>query len=225
MNIKLRDILLKSIPYMLSIIGGITLFLVTVDNIKNPSIADLITNIAASLLSIPIVFLLYDYSNYRISKELNQTLASSMSSRLSGVMLGLVILLRSAAGMRGKLTLGSLNKMRDIPLHKIQLRMSGKSAQMQKLKAYHTELDDMIYKYGKNNILDTASLQNLGGLALNLLHLINEIEFHKNKKAIAKNTVDIFGRIADWMDSDAGAAMNFQKMLQQVSDGDAAQNA
>lgn len=219
MNIKLRDILLKSIPYLLSIAGGVALFLFTVDTVKNPNVSDLMNNIAASLLSIPIVFLLYDYSNYRISKKLNQTLASSMSSRLSAVMLGLVILLRQAAGMRGKLTLGTLNKMRDISPRKIQLRMSIKSPQAQKLKAYHTELDDMIYKYGKNNILDAASLQNLGGLALDLLHLVNEIEFRKNKKAIAKYTIDIFGRIADWMDSDAGAAMNFQKMLQQALDG------
>lgn len=220
MNIKLRDILLKSIPYMLSIIGGVALFLFTVDTVKNPNVSDLMNNIAASLLSIPIVFLLYDYSNYRISKKLNQTLASSMSSRLSMVMLGLVVTLRQAAGLRGKLTLGTLNKMRDISPRQIQLRISIKSPQAQKLKAYHTELDDMIYKYGKNNILDTASLQNLGGLALDLLHLINELEFHKNKKNIAKYTIDIFGQIADWMDSDAGAAMNFQKMLQQAQETD-----
>lgn len=218
MDIKLRDILLKSIPYLLSIAGGVALFLFTVDTVKNPNMADLMNNISASLLSIPIVFLLYDYSNYRISKKLNQTLASSMSSRLSAVMLRLTMVLRQAAGLRGKLTLGTLNKMRDISPHKIQLRISPQSPQMQKLKAYHTELDDMIYKYGRNNILDTASLQNLGGLALDLLHLMNEIEFRKNKKAIAKYTIDIFGRIADWMDSDAGAAMNFQKMLEQASD-------
>ena len=61
MNIQLRNILLKSVPYMLSVAGGITLFVLTKDNIHNPSVADLIDNIAASLLSIPVVFLLYDY--------------------------------------------------------------------------------------------------------------------------------------------------------------------
>ncbi|MDE5615770.1 MAG: hypothetical protein K2I81_02985 [Alphaproteobacteria bacterium] len=218
MNTKLRDILLKSIPYLLSIAGGVALFLLTVDNIKNPNVSDLMNNIAASLLSIPIVFLLYDYSNYRISKKLNQTLATSMSSRLSSVMLGITILLRQAAGIQGKLTLATLNKMRDLSPHQIAMKMKIKPAQIQQLGAYHTALDDMIYKYGKNNILDTASLQNLGALGLDLLHLMNELEFRKNKKAAAKYTVDIFGRIADWMDSDAGTAMNFQKMLQQASD-------
>ncbi len=72
MSIKLRNFLLKSIPYLLSIAGGITLYLVTKDEITDPSLADLVTNMAASLLSIPLVFLLYDYSNYRISRQIKR---------------------------------------------------------------------------------------------------------------------------------------------------------
>jgi len=218
MNVKLRDILLKSIPYLLSIAGGVTVFLITVDNVKNPDVADLMNNISASLLSIPLVFLLYDYSNYKISKKLNQTLATGMASRLSAIMLGITILLRRAAGIRGKLTLGTLNKMRDTPAGKIAAHMKLSATQKQQMAAYHRELDDIIYKYGKNNILDMTGIQNLNGLALDLLHLMNELEFRKNKKAVAKYTINIFGRIADWMDSDAGVAMNFEKMLQQASE-------
>lgn len=218
MNLTIRDILLKSIPYLLSIAGGVALFLFTVDTVKNPSVADLMNNISASLLSIPIVFLLYDYSNYRISKKLNQSLESSMSSRITAVMLGMIMTLRSAAGIRGKLTLSTLNKMRDINPHHIAQKIKMPTAMLKKLGDYHTNLSDMIYKYGKNNILDSASMQNLSGITLDLLHLLNEYEFRKDKRAAAKNMVDIFGRIADWMDSDAAAAINFQKLLQQAAD-------
>ena len=65
MKFNLRDFLLKMIPYVLSIAGGLVLFIVTKDDIHDPSVTDLINNIAASLLSIPLVFLLYDYSNYQ----------------------------------------------------------------------------------------------------------------------------------------------------------------
>lgn len=215
---KLRDILLKSVPYLLSIAGGVALFLLTVDNVKNPNVSDLMNNIAASLLSIPIVFLLYDYSNYRVSKTLNQTLAKNMSSRVSALMLGLVMALRRATGMRGKLTLEALNKMRDTSEHKIASRLKIGTASLKELRQYHEDLDDMIYKYSKNNILDSGSLQNLSGISLDLLHLMNEYEFRRNRKAVAKYTADIFGRIADWLDSDAGVAINFQKMLQQATD-------
>lgn len=224
MNITLRDVLLKSIPYLLSIAGGVALFLITVDNVRDPSVADLMNNISASLLSIPIVFLLYDYSNYRISKKLNQTLATNMSSRVMSLMLEIVLLLRKIIGARGQLTLGALNKMRDLRPGEIAARIKITPDQSRTLRQYHTMLDDMLYKYGKNNILDSGSLQSLSSLTLDLLHLINEQEFRGNKKQMSKYIVNIIGRIADWMDSDAGAAINFQKMLQTAVDSGASQN-
>ncbi len=82
MAIKMRNFLLKSIPYLLSITGGAVLYLVTKDEIHDPSLADLVTNIAASLLSIPLVFLLYDYSNYWVNRKLKERARSKKSPTL-----------------------------------------------------------------------------------------------------------------------------------------------
>ena len=222
MNIQLRNILLKSVPYMLSVAGGITLFVLTKDNIHNPSVADLIDNIAASLLSIPVVFLLYDYSNYRVSRKLNQTMSNNMSARVSSLVLGLIILIRKIIGVRGKVTLESINKMQNITHSQIARQMKITTAQIQSLHNFHNSLESLIYQYGQNNIMDTASLQTLSGLSLDLLRLMNEYQFHGNKKVGAKYISDIITRIVDWLDSDAGAVMDFPKMLAQVTD--AAQN-
>ncbi len=82
MTINWRNLFLKSIPYLLSITGGAALFLLTKDEISDPELADLVTNMSASLLSIPLVFLLYDYSNYQISRKLKkaQRKAATMSA-------------------------------------------------------------------------------------------------------------------------------------------------
>lgn len=219
MNVKLHTVLLKSVPYMLSIVGGIVLFVLTKDNIHSPSVADLIDNIAASLLSIPVVFLLYDYSNYRISRKLNQTIATSMSARISTGLLGLTILVREMLGLRGKITLESINKMQNLSHAEILRRIKITAPHMQALNNYHTDLEGMIYQYGRTNTLDSSGLQTLSALSLDLLHLMNSHRFHGNKKAAAKYIADIVGRISDWLDSNAGAAMDFQQMLQQASAG------
>ena len=198
---------------MLSIAGGITLFVVTKDNVHNASVADLINNIAASLLSIPVVFLLYDYSNYRISKKLNQTMASTMSSRVSSQILGLIILVRQMMGLRGKITLASINKMQNLTHSQIASHLKFSNTQMEALRSYHTNFENLIYQYGKNNMFDTASLQTLSGLSLDVLRLMNEHQFRGNKKAAAKYVSDLISRIVDWLDSDAGASMDFQKLL------------
>ncbi len=222
---KLRDFLLKSIPYMLSIAGGVTLFLVTADNIKNENVADLINNIAASLLSIPLVFLLYDYSNSRISSQLSKTLATNLYDSTNTVMLNLVILLRSVIGMHGPITLESINRMQNISPAEIARRMKITSAHMDSLRKYHDALDSLMYRSARDNILPPDKIQNLSGIVGDISRLANEYKFRKNKKIAAKYMTDIISRISDWLDSDAGAAMHFQQMLQAAADSSVAATA
>ena len=56
MRLNFRDVFLKSLPYLLSITGGIILYTGAIDNSPNDNIRDLVINVSASLLSIPLVF-------------------------------------------------------------------------------------------------------------------------------------------------------------------------
>lgn len=221
MAIKLRDILLKSIPYLLSIAGGLVLFILTKDNIKNENAADLINNIAASLLSIPLVFLLYDYSNSRISRRLSQTMAENMADKVNLLVMNLTILMRRMSGVRGKLTLAAVNKMGDWRPSRIAERMKITQADIDELRKYRDELDNLIYKYARENILSVDRAQDLSAMARDMSHLINEHKFYSNKKITSKYIANIITRITDWLDTDAEMAMHFQQLLQQgtITDG------
>ncbi len=221
MAIKLRDILLKSIPYLLSIAGGLVLFILTKDNIKNENVADLINNIAASLLSIPLVFLLYDYSNSRISRRLSQTMAENMADKVNLLVMNLTILMRRISGVRGKLTLAAVNKMGDWRPSRIAERMKITQADIDELRKYRDELDNLIYKYARENILSVDRAQDLSAMARDMSHLINEHKFYSNKKITSKYVASIITRITDWLDTDAEMAMHFQQLLQQgtITDG------
>ena len=117
--INIQNVLLKMIPYVLSVAGGVALFVFTMDEIKNPDVTDLINNISASLLSIPLVFLLYDYTNYRVSKQLNKTMADSMTDKINIILLNLIMIIRQMLGIRGTLTFASMNKMSNLSQSKI----------------------------------------------------------------------------------------------------------
>lgn len=213
MAVKFRDILLKSIPYLLSIAGGLTLFILTKDNIRNENVADLINNIAASLLSIPLVFLLYDYSNYRISRQLTKTLADNMEDKINVVMLNLTILVRQMIGARGKLTFETLNKMGDLRVSQIAPRLKMGANALAALRNYHSDLESLIYNSAKSNILSIEQVQTLAGLSREVLHLINGYNYHNGKKVSAKHIQNIVLHIIDWFDSDAAGAMHFQQLL------------
>lgn len=213
MKFNLRDFLLKMIPYVLSIAGGLVLFIVTKDDIHDPSVTDLINNIAASLLSIPLVFLLYDYSNYRVSKQLKKTLADNMGDKINVLLLKLVMVIRQIIGVRGKLTFTTLNNMGDISISRMASRLKISPASMKSLQECRNDLDNLIYHNANSNVLSADQVQTLSTLMREISQLINEHNFRRNRRAGAKYIKNMITHITDWMDSDALAAMHFQQLL------------
>ena len=213
MKFNLRDFLLKMIPYVLSIAGGLVLFIVTKDDIHDPSVTDLINNIAASLLSIPLVFLLYDYSNYRVSKQLKKTLADNMGDKINVLLLKLIMVIRQIIGVRGKLTFTALNNMGDISISRMASRLKISSASMKSLQECRNDLDNLIYHNANSNVLSADQVQTLSTLMREISQLINEHNFRRNRRAGAKYIKNIIGHITDWMDADAFASMHFQQLL------------
>ena len=213
MKINFRDIFLKIIPYALSVGGGLILFIVTKDDIHNPNVTDLINNISASLLSIPLVFLLYDYSNYLVSRRLKKTLADNMGDKISVLLLNLTIIIRQIIGARGKLTFASLNNMGDFSISHIAAHLKITPSAMNGLRQCRDNLDNLIYHNANANVLSADEIQSLSALIREISQLINEHSFRKNHRVAAKYIKNIIGHITDWMDADAFASMHFQQLL------------
>lgn len=189
------------------------MFIVTKDDIHDPNMTDLINNIAASLLSIPLVFLLYDYSNYRVSKQLQKTMADSVGDKINVILLRVAIVIRGIIGMRKKLTFMTLNNMTDISVSRISTRLKITPSALSELHSLHDQLYDFIYHGANTNVLSVDQIQSLSGLLREISQLINEHEFRRNRRIAARYIKNIMGHIADWMDSDAFASLHFDKLL------------
>lgn len=200
-DMKLRNLLLKTVPYLLSVAGGATLYLVSKDSIHDPSLNDLVNNIAASLLAIPLVFLLYDYSNYRISRQVNKTLADGLNFKINSVMLELLIGMRSILGMRGKFTWGGAEKMFVMTARAIGKKIKIKSTDIDTLRQVRDKIDDFAYHTDRGSILDREQLALLGQLARAITHLLNEHRFAKNSHVGARYVQHILSLMGDWFDS------------------------
>ncbi len=209
-GMSLRNILLKTVPYLLSVAGGAVLFLLSKDNIHDASVNDLVNNIAASLLSIPLVFLLYDYSNYRISRQVNKTLADGLNFKINSVMLELLIQLRAIIGARGKFTWGGAEKMFGLSPRAIENKIKITPHAMDGLRQMRDKIDDFAYRTDRNNVLDRGQLLLLGQLARELTHLINEYRFGRNVHMVAKFVSAALGYMGDWFD-----AQDVNEMLKQ----------
>lgn len=217
MNTMLKNLLLRTIPYLLSVIGGITLFLISVDKVKDPNVSGLIDNVAASLLSIPLVFLLYDYTNYRISKQVNRTLATNISDKVNSVVLNIVVFLRHSLGLKVNVRLETFNKLQDWSVKKIASRLKITRYEMNNLRAYRYEIDEIIYRASRGNVLTSDQEQVLSSLSREILHLMTEHNFHRDRAIVAKHVKNIILRIIEWQDSSATMSTDLEKEMPEES--------
>ena len=213
----LKNLLLKTIPYLLSIIGGITIFLISLDKVKNPNVSGLINNIAASLLSIPLVFLLYDYTNYRISRQVSRSLASNISDKVNSVILNIVVFLRHSLGLKVNVHLETFNKLQDWSVKKIASRLKITRSEMNNLRAYRYEIDEIIYRASSGNVLTSDQEQVLSSLSREILHLMTEHNFHRDRAIVAKHVKNIILRIIEWQDSSATMSTDLEKEMPEES--------
>jgi hypothetical protein len=216
MKLSIRDIFLKSLPYLLSIAGGIILYTGAIDSASNSNIRDLVINVSASLLSIPLVFLLYDYTNSRINRKMKHHIATSISDRLNDLMLNLILSLREMLSVRTKATSENINRMLSWRASEISARLKVSQSTIDKMRAYHDELDTLLYRNSQTDVLSAEQVQILSSLARSIAHFINENRFHKSRHISAKYIEAITGKVLDWLDSDTVAALNIDKHLSGV---------
>ncbi len=213
MKINIRNFLLKSLPYLMSIAGGLILYTGAIDNAPNPNIRDLVINVSASLLSIPLVFLLYDYTNSRIANQMKKSVANNMADKLNSVLVNIIFMLRDALGVRSKLSLESLNRMLVWRTPEISRRLNISPRVLENLHTCHNDLDTLLFRNSQTNILSADQTQILSSIARSMAHLINESKFHKSRRISAKYVENIMTHILDWLDIDSVAVLDLAKHL------------
>ena len=210
---KIRDFLLRTLPYLISIAGGVILFSVSLDNVHDPAVEGLISNISASLLAIPLVFLLYDYTTKRVSRRLQETLVAGMNDKINTIVLHLVLILRKMLKMRGRLTHVGILSMRNWTEGRIAEKMQIRKEYIDLLRQYYEELENLIIGFGKENAMSPEQVSLMSALARDMSRLVAMHRLGGNRRIVARHIKNIIGEINDWLDSDADVSKNFNTIL------------
>ena len=208
-----RNLLLKSIPYLASFGGGILVFCVAIDNVTPGATLSLLIDISASLLSIPLVFLLYDYTNSLVSRRLKKTLTTTMRDKVNILMLHLILILRKILRLRASVTLTWINSLGGKSEQEISNMLHLQTADSDLLRRYHGELENIIYRYGKERILTPEQTRVLSEMGHNISRFLNEYHIGGDRRVCARYMKEMIADIIDWLDSGAANAMDFKQLL------------
>lgn len=182
---------LKSIPYVLSIAGGVIVFDLSKDYLHDPNWIDLMNNVAASLLAIPLVFLFYDYSNFLITRRMHKHQHIAVISVLDGY------LLKILSDMKNIIGLSHIEvPMQDINLNYKKLNLDAKY--IRSIRRQLEKLEDLLYKSDKIEVLDPQHTQILSFIAQELNQIMNECKYHNSAKEIARYIETTLSMIDDW---------------------------
>lgn len=203
MGVRMRNFLLKSIPYLLSIAGGLAIFIFSSDEIHDENLNDLINNISASLLSIPLVFLLYDYSNYLISRRVNRTLAVGVVGRVNSIISDLESVAQSVAGVRKKLSWGEFE--RRLAARRVTFSHQKITPQViARITAARDGLDDIIYRVAPTGAITHPQIQTLTDITRVCSHILDQYRLRAGRGSYVKYLDNMLVLIGDWYDSVGG---------------------
>lgn len=188
---QLENLILKSIPYVLSIAGGVFVFDFSQKYLQDPSWIDLMNNVAASLLAIPLVFLFYDYSNYLVTRRMNKHQHSKLVNILDDCLMKILAQMKNIIGLK-RIEV----PMQDINLNYKKLNLDPKY--LRAIKNQLNDLEDILYKSDKISVLDPQHTQILSFVAQELNQILNECKFHNSAREIARYIETTLSIIDDW---------------------------
>ena len=188
---NLLNLILKMIPYVLSIAGGIFVFDFSQKYLHSPGWIDLMDNVAASLLAIPLVFLFYDYSNFLVTRRVHKHQHTSIINTVDGH------LFKVLAQMKNIIGLSRIEvPIQDINLNYKNLNLDVKYLRL--IRKHLKELEDLLYKSDKIEVLDPQHTQILSFIAQELNQILNECKYHNSAKEIARYIETTLSMIDDW---------------------------
>ena len=187
----LINIVLKSIPYVLSIAGGIFVFDFSQKYLHDAGWIDLMDNVAASLLAIPLVFLFYDYSNFLVTRRVHRHQHTNLINILDDYLFKILAQMKNIIGL-ARIEV----PMQDINLNYKKLNLDAKY--IRAIRKHLNELEDLLYKSDKIEVLDPQHTQILSFIAQELNQILNECKYHNSPKEIARYIETTLSMIDDW---------------------------
>ena len=182
---------MKSIPYVLSIAGGVFVFDFSQKYLQDPNWVDLMNNVAASLLAIPLVFLFYDYSNYLVTRRMNRHQHAKLVNILDDCLLKILAQMKNIIGL----------KRIEVPMQDINLNYKKLDLNPKYLRVIRNQLnnlEDILYKSDKISVLDPQHTQILSFIAQELNQILNECKYNNSLREIARYIETTLSIIDDW---------------------------
>lgn len=188
----------KALPYTLTFLAGACVFWLS---FARPSVwSAWLVEISGALSAIPIVFLIYEYSNYKMSSRVDKALFDNLSFEINSVMLKTLRFFHDALGSKRQISWSEIEKMLLTTRVEIKKKLKLGRGDVQTLRMYKEKMNDLVYRAADSGVLGAEQFAVAAAIPRELSRLINELEFRGNRDELTDALGKLFKSIDDWFD-------------------------
>lgn len=202
-SIRVKNLFLRLLPYLMSIVAGIIVYIAAIYTVKDVNFSGLLLNIAAGLLSIPMIFISYELIGDIVSKDIKDSVLQNLLFEINYVIIDLIKTSKEMLGLEEPLDKESLERLLGKSKRSIALSLKIKDTSLETLQ----EIKDKLFKLTHNNtnigVLSDAQIQSLMMIAKRVIILSGDIAHMQGKertRTIDDNFYDMLQEISRWVD-------------------------
>lgn len=193
----MKTLFLKILPYAFSLLGGVVVYIVTI-YIEDNDLSDLMVNVAAGLLSIPLIFICYELvrnvSTSKINKELSEHLNLEINHNLRGIIKAMQTLVPPKSE--------NFDVYLALPIQEVKKRLDTEGADMQLLLEKKSSIDKLIVGNKHVELLSRDRFHAVFSVSKELRILTTLLgKKAKNNDLIAASMFDLMQSVTTLMDS------------------------
>lgn len=204
----MKKLFIKILPFLVAFGTGIILYVVTDKFISDEGLNNLLINVSAGLVSIPLVFIFYDVINKLTSRNLHNSLFESVTVEINSQLIDLIRLLANLIGDSEPKNMTDLDDFLELENNEIYQKLQVDNMDISSLELIKQQLVFIIHKPATFDILTEKQISSI-------LNVIKEITFlaknlkqdekvkktAKHKKIIAMNMEYILDNLTSWIES------------------------
>ncbi|MGB2579582.1 hypothetical protein AAIR98_001501 [Elusimicrobium simillimum] len=197
----MKNFFIRIMPYVISMSVGITIYALSGIYLKDSALNDLNVNIAAGLMSIPLVFISYEVFNNLSNKKLKDSLQRHLLNDINDTILNIIANLRTLLSQTNEFSPEELDIFLNMDAANIKKNIKMDDTTGKNLQADKEKLTRLAS--GGTNVLANTEIEHIFNISSRLGVLAKEIIYRdkiKDKKTLTDTTAALLKELDDWVD-------------------------
>ncbi|MDD4556189.1 MAG: hypothetical protein PHE89_02520 [Alphaproteobacteria bacterium] len=201
MHNRIKNLLLRLLPYLISILSGAFIYHLSMLYLDNSDLSVLLMNIASTLLSIPIMFIFYELINEICTKNLNNSISKGLIFEINYIISDLVKIFQQLLGRDAPLDEEELYLLLSSNREEVAQNLSLSKDAIALLDAERKKLFEFTHGNFNLSVLSDPQIKSLMAIIRNVTIIYKEVDRKKmpNKELVAENLYQTLQSISKWV--------------------------